>query len=118
MHMQAAYLHPLAIGGRTLVYVPPSSIATNKADGGNVRVVQDAVDDVVGAVHNVQHTPAAGQGQYSTVLLLTGQDCHPQHDIEGCKRCLCTLVENISITSIKTCKLFAFYATRSSSRAL
>lgn len=53
------HLHTLAIGSSPLIDVPPRRISTHKTDGGDVRVVQDAVDHVVGPMDDVEHPPEA-----------------------------------------------------------
>lgn len=49
-------LYPLSIGRSAGVDVTTSSIASDKADGLDRRLIQNEVDGILGSVNDVQHT--------------------------------------------------------------
>lgn len=67
-------LHPLAIGRCPLRNVAAGSIGPHKGDCLDVRVLQNVVDNIPGAMHNVEHAPAA-----TTTTLTT---LKPNNDID------------------------------------
>lgn len=62
-----AHLHTLPVCGGPPIDVAARLVATHKADSSNVWMVKDAVDRVMGAVHDVEHSPTGQASRWRQV---------------------------------------------------